>query len=179
MNTQIMPKGSWLYFFSGVTAHLPAAPSHLLAVGAGPSLPTAALADPINRDGNFWVVPRAVSTSKLAPDWLHKSEQPIRSQVGKLTHLMTIATIYKFPFQYDALEYRGGGTRGHWGPRREWLTGLGSVGLRQAVRNIRLSARKTSSGSSLVSRAGVSAHLCQRDTKCMLKVNHLLLIHSR
>ena len=101
MNPQIMPQGLWPYFFSGVNARLPP-PRHLLAVGAGPSLPTAALADPINRDGNLWVVPRAVSTSKLAPDWLHKSEQPIRSQVGKLTHLMTIASIYTFPFQYAA-----------------------------------------------------------------------------
>ena len=104
MNTQIMPKGSWLYFFSGVTAHLPAAPSHLLAVGAGPSLPTAALADPINRDGNFWVVPRAVSTSKLAPDWLHKSEQPIRSQVSKLTLLLTMITTNKFPLKADNID---------------------------------------------------------------------------
>ena len=30
------------------------------------------------------------STSKLAPDWLHKSEQPIRSQVSKLTQLWTM-----------------------------------------------------------------------------------------
>ena len=40
---------------------------------------------------------------------------------------------------------------------------MGSVGLRQAGRNIRLSAKKTSSGSSLVSRAGVSPHFCQKD----------------
>ena len=31
----------------------------------------------------------AVSTSKLAFDWLHKSEQPIRSQVSELTRLLT------------------------------------------------------------------------------------------
>ena len=40
---------------------------------------------------------------------------------------------------------------------------MGSVGLRQAGRNIRLSAKKTSSGSCLVSRAGVSPHFCQKD----------------
>ena len=32
---------------------------------------------------------RVGPTSKLAPDWLHKSEQPIRSQVSKLTQLLT------------------------------------------------------------------------------------------
>ena len=32
---------------------------------------------------------RVVSTSNLAPDWLHKSGQPIRSQVSKLTQLLT------------------------------------------------------------------------------------------
>ena len=32
---------------------------------------------------------RVVSTSKLTPDWLRKSEQPIRSQGSKLTQLLT------------------------------------------------------------------------------------------
>ena len=41
----------------------------------------------------------AVSTSKLAPDWLHKSEQPIRSQVSKLTQLLTMTQTHKFPLQ--------------------------------------------------------------------------------
>ena len=40
-----------------------------------------------------------VSTSKLAPDWLHKSEQPIRSQVSKLTYFFTTTTTHKFPLQ--------------------------------------------------------------------------------
>ena len=40
---------------------------------------------------------RVGSTSKLAPDWLHKSEQPIRSLVSKLTQLLTMTTTHKFP----------------------------------------------------------------------------------
>ena len=32
-----------------------------------------------------------------APDWLHKSEQPIRSQVSKLAQLLTMTTTHKFP----------------------------------------------------------------------------------
>ena len=43
---------------------------------------------------------RVVSTSKLAPDWLHESEQPIRSQVSNLTQLLTMTTTRKFPLQY-------------------------------------------------------------------------------
>ena len=39
---------------------------------------------------------RVVSTSMLAPDWLHKSEQPIRS---KLTKLLTMTQTQKFPLQ--------------------------------------------------------------------------------
>ena len=42
---------------------------------------------------------RAVSKSRLAPDWLHKSEQPVRSQVSKLTQLLTMTTTHKFPLQ--------------------------------------------------------------------------------
>ena len=42
---------------------------------------------------------RVVSTSKLASDWLHKSEQQIRSQVNKLTQLLTMTTTQKFPLQ--------------------------------------------------------------------------------
>ena len=42
---------------------------------------------------------RGVSTRKLAPDWLHRSEQPIRSQVTKLTQLLTVTTTHKFPVQ--------------------------------------------------------------------------------
>ena len=37
----------------------------------------------------FQSLSRIVSTSKLAFDWLHKSKQPIRSQVIKLTQLLT------------------------------------------------------------------------------------------
>ena len=40
-----------------------------------------------------------MSTDKLAPDWLCKSEQPIRSQVSKLTQLLTMTTTHKFPTQ--------------------------------------------------------------------------------
>ena len=32
-----------------------------------------------------------------SPDWLHKSEQPIRSQISKLTQLLTMTTTQKFP----------------------------------------------------------------------------------
>ena len=32
---------------------------------------------------------KVVSTSQLASDWLHKSEKPIRSQVSKLTQLLS------------------------------------------------------------------------------------------
>ena len=42
---------------------------------------------------------RVVSTSKLAPAWLHKSEQPITSRASKLTQLLTMTTTYKFPPQ--------------------------------------------------------------------------------
>ena len=40
-----------------------------------------------------------MSKSKLAPDWLHKSEQPIRSQESKLTKLLTMTKTHKFPVQ--------------------------------------------------------------------------------
>ena len=33
----------------------------------------------------------------MAPNWLHKSEQPIRSRVSKLTQVLTITTTHKFP----------------------------------------------------------------------------------
>ena len=55
---------------------------------------------------------RVVSTSKLAPDWLPKSEQPIKSQLSKLTQLLTMTTTHKFPPQRalrGATEYAGGG----------------------------------------------------------------------
>ena len=42
---------------------------------------------------------RVVSKSKLAPDWLRKSEQPIRNQDRKLTQLLTMTTTHKFPLQ--------------------------------------------------------------------------------
>ena len=61
---------------------------------------------PSTRDGNLKVVEslsRVVSTSKLAPDWLHKSEQLIRSQVSKLTQLLTMTTTHKFGLQDVAL----------------------------------------------------------------------------
>ena len=35
----------------------------------------------------------------MAENWLHKSKQPIRSQVSKLTQLLTMATTHKFPYQ--------------------------------------------------------------------------------
>ena len=43
---------------------------------------------------------RVGSTSMLAPDWLQKSEQPIRSQVSKLSQLLTMSTTIKFPLQH-------------------------------------------------------------------------------
>ena len=42
---------------------------------------------------------RVGSTSKLAPDWLHRHEQPIRGQVSKLTQLLTITQTHKFTLQ--------------------------------------------------------------------------------
>ena len=39
--------------------------------------------------------------ANLAPDWLHKSEQQIRSQVSKLTQFLTMTTTHKFPSQID------------------------------------------------------------------------------
>ena len=39
------------------------------------------------------------STSKLASDWLHKSEQSLRGQVSTLIHLLTMTTTHKFPPQ--------------------------------------------------------------------------------
>ena len=42
---------------------------------------------------------RVVSTSKLASDWLHKREQPIRGQVSKLTQFLRMTTTHKFPLQ--------------------------------------------------------------------------------
>ena len=42
---------------------------------------------------------RVRSTNKLALDWLYKSEQPIRSQVSKLTQLLTLTTTQKFSLQ--------------------------------------------------------------------------------
>ena len=45
-----------------------------------------------------------MSTSKLDPDWLRKSEQPIRSQVSKLTKLSTMTQTHKFPLQEAAAE---------------------------------------------------------------------------
>ena len=45
-----------------------------------------------SRDGNLWVVvivKSCVNKQAAALDWLHKSEQPIRSQVSKLTQLLT------------------------------------------------------------------------------------------
>ena len=56
-----------------------------------------------------------MSTSKLAPDWLHNiSEQPFRSLVSKLTQLLTMTTTHKFPPQVPRVEVdlrdkRGGG----------------------------------------------------------------------
>ena len=53
---------------------------------------------------------RVGSTSMMAPDWLHKSEQPIRSQVRKLTQLLTMTQTHKFSLQImnGTLEVIGG-----------------------------------------------------------------------
>ena len=50
----------------------------------------------------------------LAPDWLYKSEKPIRSQVSLLTKLLTLTKTQKFPSQVgDRLVAAGGlGLRG-------------------------------------------------------------------
>ena len=51
-------------------------------------------------DGNLWVVVIVKScVNKQAGSWLavQKSEKPIRSQVSKLTQLMTSTTTHKFP----------------------------------------------------------------------------------
>ena len=47
----------------------------------------------------LWSSSRVVLTSKVAPDWLHKSEQPIRSQVRKLTQTFDMTTTQEFPLQ--------------------------------------------------------------------------------
>ena len=39
---------------------------------------------------------RVVSTSKLAPDWLHNCKQPIRSQDSQLTQLVTWLQLINF-----------------------------------------------------------------------------------
>ena len=41
----------------------------------------------------------SLSTSKLAPNWLYKSVQPIRGQISKLTQLLTLTRTQKFPPQ--------------------------------------------------------------------------------
>ena len=46
-----------------------------------------------------------VSTSKLAPDLLLKSQQPIRSQISKLTQLLTVTTTHKFPLQEQLAKF--------------------------------------------------------------------------
>ena len=43
----------------------------------------------------------------LAPDWLHRSEQNIRSQVSKLTQLLTMTTTHKFPTQINNIPSQG------------------------------------------------------------------------
>ena len=35
--------------------------------------------------------------SKMAPDWLHTTEQPVRSQVSKLIQRLTMTTTHNFP----------------------------------------------------------------------------------
>ena len=45
-----------------------------------------------------------MSTCKLAPDWLHKSEQPIRCQVDKLDEFLTMTQTHKFPLQWSQAE---------------------------------------------------------------------------
>ena len=42
----------------------------------------------------------------LAPDWLHESKEPIRSQVSKLTKLLTMTKTHKFPFQVNDIHYK-------------------------------------------------------------------------
>ena len=54
-----------------------------------------------------WSLSRVVSTSKLAPDWLPKSEQPIRSQVSKLSKLLTMTATHKIPSQDVVLVEQG------------------------------------------------------------------------
>ena len=47
---------------------------------------------------------RVVLTSKLALDWLHKSEQPIRSQDSKLSQCLTMTTTHKIPLEEKEAE---------------------------------------------------------------------------
>ena len=47
----------------------------------------------------FKSLSRVVSTGKLAPNWLHRSEQPIRSQVSKLTERLTWLQLKSFHFR--------------------------------------------------------------------------------
>ena len=48
-----------------------------------------------------------MSSSKLAPDWLHKNEQSIGRQVSKLTQPLTMTQTHKFPLQLAALRVVG------------------------------------------------------------------------
>ena len=49
--------------------------------------------------GQEWKFMICNHCQELAPHWLHKSEQLIRSQVIKLTQLLTVTTTHTFPLQ--------------------------------------------------------------------------------
>ena len=49
----------------------------------------------------LWSMSRVGSTSMLASDWLHKSEQPIETQDSKLTQLLTMTATHNFRFSSD------------------------------------------------------------------------------
>ena len=82
------------------------------------------------RGGNFWVV-ATVKSCVEQESWLNKSEQPIRSQVSKLTQLLTLSQTHKFPSAAEDCLPQGGlhpgglweaALRPHWLPRvRVWV----------------------------------------------------------
>ena len=43
--------------------------------------------------------------ANLAPDWLPKNNEPIRSRVSFLTQLLTLTTTQKFPSQASAIDF--------------------------------------------------------------------------
>ena len=96
-------------------------------------------------DGNLWVVVIVKSWVKkhaVAPDWLNKSEQPIRSQISKLTELLTMTRTHKFPLQ------RPDQTESNWplrdSPLAQWADKIVDINVNYSKEKIRVSLPKKS-----------------------------------